>query len=75
MLHEDKFKSLSNSITISPKNEYDVYTTKFNVAKDLINKVFYLKKELETGKSFEILENLYKKHSILYLEFYIENNR
>ena len=75
MLHEDKFKSLSNSITISPKNEYDVYTTKFNVAKDLINKVFYLKKELETGKSFEILENLYKKHSILYLEFYIEDNR
>ena len=75
LLHETNFKSFNNSLTISPKNESDIYTTKFNVAKDLMNRILYIKKEIKKGKSFEIIENMNKKYSILYLEFFIEDNK
>ena len=44
LLHETNFKSFNNSLTISPKNESDIYTTKFNVAKDLMNRILYIQK-------------------------------
>ena len=75
LLHENNFKSLDNSITMSPKNEYDVYIKTFNMATDLMKKVLYIKKIIEQGKKFEILENMNKKNSIIYLEFYIEDNK
>ena len=75
LLNEKNFKSLDNSITMSPQNEYDVYITKFNMATDLMKKVLYIKKNIEEGKKFEILENLNQKNSIIYLEFYIEENK
>ena len=75
LTHEKNFKFIDNSLTISPKNEYDVYTTKFNIATDIMNKFLYLKKEIPEGKSFEILKNMNTKDSILYLEFFIEDNK
>ena len=75
LLHENNFKSLDNSITMSPKNEYDVYIKTFNMATDLMKNVLYIKKTIEQGKKFEILENMNKKNSIIYLEFYIEDNK
>ena len=75
LLNEKNFKSLDNSITMSPQNEYDVYITKFNMAKDLMKNALYIKKNIEQGKKFEILKNLNKKNSIIYLELYIEDNK
>jgi hypothetical protein len=45
------------------------------MATDLMKRVLYIKKNIEQGKKFEILEKLNKKNSIIYLEFYIENNK
>jgi hypothetical protein len=45
------------------------------MATDLMKRVLYIKKNIEQGKKFEILERLNKKNSIIYLEFYIENNK
>lgn len=75
LLHEKNFKSIDNSLFICPRNESDIYTTIFNMATDLINKALYIKKEIPEGKSFEIFENMDTKYSILYLEFYIEDNK
>ena len=75
LLHEKNFKFIDNSLFFSPKNEKDIYTTKFNMATDLINKALYMKQEISQGKSFEILENIISKYSILYLDFYIEDNK
>ena len=75
LLHEKNFKSIDNSLFICPKNENDIYTTKFNMATDLIDQALYIKKEIPQGKSFEIFENMDSKYSILYLEFYIEDNK
>ena len=68
LLHENNFDSLSNSMTMSPMNEYDVYSTKFNMATDMMKKVLYVKKNIEQGKKFEIVESVNKKNSIIYLE-------
>ena len=51
------------------------YVTKHNIGHDLLNNSFYIKEEIESGKSFEIFENLNKKFNIIYLEFYVENNK
>ena len=75
LLHENNFKSIDSSLTISPKNEYDIYTTKFNIAKDIVNKAFYIKKEIPQGKKFELHENMNKRDSILYIEFFVEDNK
>ena len=75
LLHEKNFKSIDNSLFICPKNENDIYTKKFNMATDLIDQALYIKKEIPQGKSFEIFENMDSKYSILYLEFYIEDNK
>ena len=75
LLHEKNFKSIDNSLFICPGNDSDIYTTKFNMATDLINSALYIKKEIPQGKSFEIIENMETKYSILYLEFYIEDNK
>jgi hypothetical protein len=75
LLHENNFDSLSNSMTMSPMNEYDVYSTKFNMATDMMKKVLYVKKNIEQGKKFEIVESVNKKNSIIYLEFYVEDNK
>ena len=45
------------------------------MATGLMKRVLYIKKNIEQGKKFEILEKLNKKNSIIYLEFYIENNK
>ena len=45
------------------------------MAKDLMKNVLYIKKNIEQGKKFEILKNLNKKNSIIYLELYIEDNK
>ena len=75
LLHEKNFKSIDNSLFICPGNDSDIYTTKFNIATDLINSALYIKTEIPQGKSFEIIENMETKYSILYLEFYIEDNK
>ena len=75
LLHEKDFKTLNSSLTISPQSENDIYTTKFNMAKDLISETFYIRKEIERGQKLEILENMTKKYSILYIEFFIEDNK
>ena len=62
-------------MTMSPMNEYDVYSTKFNMATDMMKKVLYVKKNIEQGKKFEIVESVNKKNSIIYLEFYVEDNK
>ena len=74
LLNDIKFKQLITSLTISPKNEYDIYTRKFNIASELLN-YFYIKREIKKGKSFEIIQKMTAKYSILYLEFYIEDNK
>ena len=74
LLNDIKFKQLITSLTISPKNEYDIYTRKFNIALELLN-YFYIKREIKKGKSFEIIQKMTAKYSILYLEFYIEDNK
>ena len=60
---------------MSPMNEYDVYSTKFNMATNIMKKVLYVKKNIEQGKKFEIVESVNKKNSIIYLEFYVEDNK
>ena len=75
LLKDSKFKCIIKSMTTSPKNEIDIYTTKHNIGHDLLNNSFYIKEEIESGKSFEIFENLNKKFNIIYLEFYVENNK
>ena len=75
LLKEPKFKFDIISLTNSPKNEIDIYTSKFNMAHDLLNNWFFEKEEIENGKNFEIFEKMRKKYSIIYLEFYIEDNR
>ena len=75
LLHENNFDSLSNSMTMSPMNEYDVYSTKFNMATNIMKKVLYVKKNIEQGKKFEIVKSVNKKDSIIYLEFYVEDNK
>ena len=75
LLHEKDFKTLNSSLTISPQSENDIYTTKFNMAKDLISETLYTRKEIERGQKLEILENMTKKYSLLYIEFFIEDNK
>jgi hypothetical protein len=75
LLNENNFNSLSNSMTMSPMNDYDVYTTKFNMATDIMKKVLFVKINIDQGKKFEILESLNKTNSIIYLEFYVEDNK
>jgi hypothetical protein len=74
LIHEKNFKFIDNSLIVSPNNEYDVYTTKFNMATDLMNKALYIKKEIPQGKNLEIFEDMKAKYSILYLEFFVEDN-
>ena len=74
LIHEKNFKFIDNSLIVSPNNEYDVYTTKFNMATDLMNKALYIKKEIPQGKILEIFEDMKAKYSILYLEFFVEDN-
>ena len=75
LLKEPQFKFSIKSLTNSPKEETDIYTTKLNVAYDLINNWFYVKEEIEKGKSLEIFEKINKKFGIIYLEFYVEDNK
>jgi hypothetical protein len=75
LLKDSKFKCAIKSLTCAPKDETDVYTTRFNIGHDLLNNVFYVKEEIESGNSFEICENMNKKYSIIYLEFYVEDNK
>ena len=75
LLKDSKFKCSIKSLTNSPKNENDIYTTKINMAQDSLNKIFFEKKEIERGKSFAIITQIYKKYSIIYIEFYIEDDK
>ena len=75
LLKDYQFKYVITSLTNSPKNEIDIYTTKFNMAHNLLNNWFYEKEEIENGKNFEIFEKMENKYSIIYLELYIEDNK
>ena len=75
LLKDQKFKYMIKSLTSSPKNESDIYTTKFKISDNLLNDSLYEKEEIEIGKTFEIVQKLYKKFSIIYLEFYVEDNK
>ena len=44
------------------------------MATDLMNKALYIKKEIPQGKNLEIFEDMKAKYSILYLEFFVEDN-
>jgi hypothetical protein len=57
-------KDAISSLTNSPKNEIDIYTTKFNMAHNLLNNWFYEKEEIENGKNFEIFEKMENKKFI-----------
>ena len=75
LLKDKNFKYMIKSLTCSPKNDSDVYTQKFNVASELLNNWLYEKEEIENGKSFEIIQKVYKKYTIIYLEFYTEDEK
>ena len=75
LLKDPKFKCVIKSLTNAPKNEIDIYTQKFNIASDLLNNGMYIKEDIKNGKSLEIYEYMNKKFSIIYLEFYVEDNK
>ena len=56
LLKDSQFKYVITSFTNSSKNEIDIYTTKFNMAHNLLNNWFYEKEEIENGKNFEFLK-------------------
>ena len=73
LLKDSHFKYEIKSLTIAPENETNIYTTKIDISKSVLNN-FFIKKEIRTVKRFSLLTQIYKKYSILYIEFYVENS-
>ena len=73
LLNDSHFKYAIKSLSNAPESEADVYTTKIDISKSVLNK-FFEKKEIGRGKGFTLLTQINKKNSILYIEFYVEGD-
>ena len=72
LLKDSLFKYEIKSLTNAPENETEVYTTKIDISRSVLNN-FFEKKEIIKGKGFSLLTQINKKNSIIYIEFYVEN--
>ena len=73
LLKDSYFKYEIKSLTNAPENETEIYTTKIDISRTVLNN-FFEKKEITKGKGFSLLTQIHKKNSILYIEFYVEDD-